>query len=826
MKNGLDALFHPLFLDVRFSGELNLYKPIQIDRDSSDCPIQNRRDRQFDVQHIRLDLTINEQQKEISGCATITLKPFLHSLTDITLDAAALNIRSVSLGGQTLDFETLPKTLVITLDRPYTCDESLTLAISYSAKPQKGMFFIEPDKDYPNKPSQVWTQGQPDDSSYWFPCFNEPADKCSSEMVVTVNSKYMAISNGKLVEVSEDKAHNTKTFHWRQEKPHASYLFSLVVGEYEEVQEEVEGCQLRYFVYKGHKEQISKIYGRTPAMLKLFAEKFGTSYPFDKYSQVLVADFTFQGMENTSATTLTDILLEWALTKPATAQDISHDELIAHELAHQWWGDLVTCKSWAHNWLNEGFATYSEVLWQEHALGTDGAAVYRMQDCNLYWRQDLAESRRPIVTDRYHYSVELFDRHAYQKGALVLHMLRQELGEAAFFKGIQYYLQKHALGVVETHDLKVALEEVTGRQLDSFFQQWVYRAGYPEFKVTSNWDRTQQILHLHVAQTQQVDSQTPLFRIPINIEITTAEGVRNCQILIDRAEADYYFPLSSKPLMVIFDKGEHVLKTLEFSKSKEEYLYQLKNDSSVLGRIRAARELSAFEDDQVIDSLQDRLLTDPAWAVGVAAAATLGEFKNLRARQALEQGYKKSRHAYIRRACVWGLGHQQVDDQLIDLLRQVIDTDDSDFVVAIALQALANTKSERAYDLLVSALARESYRDVIRAATFTGLAHLKDKRAIELAIQHSKYGRPVPVRDAAIRFLGDMGKGEEKAFERLMELLTDASWRARFMTVRALGKLQDKRTINTLKNIEQTEVIDHIKSLAHGIRLGLEAQAK
>ncbi len=754
------------------------------------------------------------------------MRPFLDGLREVELDAAGLAVREISNGKHKLAFETYPEKLIINLDRAYQSDESLTLKIAYDARPKKGMFFIEPDEGYPNRPRQVWTQGQPDDSAHWFPCFNAPGDKYSSELRVTVNNKYTALSNGRLIEVNEDRKRSCKTFHWRQDEPHASYLFSLIIGEFEEAHAKADALDLIYYIYKGHKDKVERIFGRTPQMVNLFCQRFGHAYPFAKYSQAIVSEFTFGGMENTSATTLTDWVLDWALAKESAARDINYDDLIAHELAHQWWGNLATCKSWQHNWLNEGFATYSEILWQEHALGKDEADFFRLQDYNQYLRQDLGESRRPVVDDRYAYPIELFDRHAYEKGALIVHMLRHMLGDEAFFKATKHYLHKHAFKNVETHDLRIAFEEATGQPLDRFFQQWLYRAGYPEFAVSAHWDRAQKLLRLNVRQQQQVDGETPLFHVPVDIEITTANEKRLTRIMVERAEADYYFPLDSKPLMVIFDKGDHILKTLRFDKSKEEHLYQLKHDSEALGRARAARELASYDDDQIVDALAAALLTDPFWGVSVAAASALGEIKSARARAALAQGYQQSKVARVRRAAIWGLGNCSPDDELIDLLRNVVERDDSDFVVAAALQAIANTKSERAFDLLIEALNRDSYREAIRSSAFIGLVNLKDKRAIPHALAFTEYGRPAQARDAAIRALGELGKGDDKVYDRILELLKDPSWRTRVNAIKALGKLNDKRAIARLKEIEQTEYLDHIKSAARGIYRSLAAQSE
>lgn len=823
LKIGIDALFHPVFLELRYSGEMNLYKPFQLEQEPYDAPTRTPRSRKFDIEQLSLDLHIDEEQRSIMGTATIQLKPLLNDLQEVELDAVGLEISRVTFGKEALTFETYPEKLLITLPRAYKNSETISLVINYSARPRKGLFFIAPDKGYPKRPHQVWSQNQPDDSAHWFPCFNYPGDKYRSELRATVKDRFFVISNGKLLKVNEDRAKHTKTYHWQLDVEHSSYLTSLIVGEFHESREKVGETELAYYIYKDHPDKSEKIFGRTPEMLRFFQEKFGYPYPYPKYSQAIVCEFTFGGMENTSATTLTDVVLDWACGDDRTTRDLTFDDLISHELAHQWWGDLVTCKNWHHVWLNEGFASYAEVLWREHAWGKEETAYYRIQDYNEYLRQDLGEARHPLVNDRYHYSVELFDRHAYQKGSLVIHMLRKQMGDEAFFAGLKHYLHKHAFKVVETHDLKIALEEATGQQLDTFFYQWLYRAGFPEFEVTSRWNREQHLLHLSVKQVQKIDEHTPLFQVPVEIEITTAHEKRAFKLFIDRKEADYYFPLSEKPLMVVFDKGDHILKTLNFKKSKEELIYQLKHDEEVAGRMRAARELTSFDDETSIAALQGVLLSETFWGVGVAVAIALGEMKHHRAKEALMAGYRASKQGRVRRACIWGLGNYPADTEMLALLRQAAEKDESDYVAATAYQAIAHTKSEQAADLLLAALSRDSFREVIRAAAFVGLTALKDKRAIEHALKLSEYGKHPSVRDAAIRTLGEFGKENEKCYHQLTELLKDNSWRVRSQTLKALGKTENKAAIPLLKAAEEHEALDSLKSVARAAYHGLEA---
>ena len=828
MARHTDALFHPAFLDPRWTAALDPYDetppPVQ---KPTEAPARETRSRDFDIHHIRIKLDIDPAEAFIEGTATITFAPFRDGLERLEFDAAELNVSEVRRGSHLLEFESFAEKLVVWPDTQLRRGKSIELRISYSARPRRGLYFVAPDEDYPNKPLQVWSQGESEDNHAWFPCTDAPNERQTTEAIITVPERFTVLSNGKLVSEKRDAKRARRTFHWRQDEPHPAYLVSIVIGEFEEIKART-GTHLpvTYYTYPGTERDARRLFGKTPEMIRHFSKLFGYEYPYPKYAQVVVDDFVFGAMENTSVTTCTDRCLHDATTE----LDFNYHDIVAHELAHQWWGDLLTPKSWKHTWLKESFATYAEALWLEHVKGETEARFNLIQDANVYLMEDRDRYRRPIVYDQYDFSVEIYDRHTYQKGGIVLGMLRYVLGTEDFFRTLAHFAHKHEWQSVETNDFKVAIEEVTGQNLDWFFDEWLDGRGYPEFEVSHQYDVTGKSLRVSVHQVQEREDGTPLFRMPVEIEVIGKNRAHTFRVEVAQAEHEFHFALDERPIIVLFDGGERILKTLRHDKSKQELLSQLRRATGFTARMRAARDLEAFRDAETVENLRRALLQDSFGAVRMAAAIALSGIRTDEARQALIAGLKKNEEARVRRAVCWSLGRFRKDKAAITALSRAVQTDASYFVAAFAMRALAYAAGCDAYETLLGGLGRDSYQDVLRATVFDALAIAKDRRAVALALDHTAYGVAPPVRVAATMALGTLGKEHpderETVYHRLVELLEDKAFRLRVAAVKALGVLADERAIAPLRAVEQREVIDVIKSAARGVIRTLEEKSK
>ncbi len=523
--------------------------------------------RAYDVQHYVIRTSFDVPHKTVIGEVEVTLKPLSAGLKAFELDAANMKVERVSLAsGAVLSSIIRDDKLLITLDRVYEPADSITVRIKYRAHPEHGLYFVSSSReDGYRRPAQIYTQGEPEDNHQWFPCYDFPDDKATSEQYITTGANELAIANGKLVETTSN-ADGTRTFHWLMDQPHSTYLISLVVGDYAKLTDSYKNIPLEYYTYRGTERQARLVFSSTPEMIDLFSRVLKYDFPYDKYAQTIVGNFIFGGMENITATTFADTEILYADSSIPGASGV---DLVSHELAHSWFGDLVTCRDWSHLWLNEGFATFMEAIYREHLDGRAGYLDSLQADAKEYFNEDPSHKRHPLVNTRYPLSMELFDSTTYKKGALVIHMLRETVGDEIFWKALNVYLNEFKYRNVETRDLQRVFERVSGQQLEWFFDQWVYKAGYPELRVRSSYNATQQQLTLTVTQTQKPDSNTPIvFRLPVELEILTASGSRTEHIEINQRTQSFTFKLDRSPGLITFDKGARLLKKLDFPQSR------------------------------------------------------------------------------------------------------------------------------------------------------------------------------------------------------------------------------------------------------------------
>jgi len=793
--------------------------------------VQNlTRNRTFDVQHIKLNVKFDEPKKMVIGEVTTKIVPFSDRFTSFDLDAVSqsgMNISKVTLAnGKELSYTVNPGKLTIKLDKVYTLKDTITFTVAYTCTPKKGVYFIQPDSAHPDKPNQIWSQGEMEDNRYWFPCYDFPNDKATSETIITVKDSYFALSNGRLLSVQKDKKNKTKTYHWLMDKPHPSYAIMIAAGEYAEIKDSYKKIPVYYYVYKGQENIAKTTFGRTPDMIKFYSEKIGYEYPWDKYAQIIIKDFMYGGMENTTATTLTDHLMvdaRMVLDADGATESVA---TIAHELAHQWWGDLLTCKDWSHAWLNESFASYFQKLYTEYAFGLDESRYEMMQSLSQYLQADEAGLKEPIVSSKFVHEFLQGAPLVYQKGELVLNMLRHLLGDDLWWKAINYYAHRNQFMSVETHDFKRAIEEATGQNLWWFFDEWVYKVGHPQFEVSSAWNDSAKVLRLLIKQVQKVDERTPVFRMPVDVEFALPSGKVLKTVQIDSSTQEFSFPLASKPLMVLFDKGNYIIKTLKFPKSNDEYLYQLKHDDDVVGRIQAIRAIKdSTHDDAVFAALKDVLMNDTFSGVRKEAADALSKFKGEKVTEALIKAYQTDKSARVRASAIRGLSDVR-SEKVAELLKTAIKTDSSYAVVTASLLAIPDVDSAGAFDVLASAMTVDSFNDVIRSAALMGLKELRDPRALKYAIEYSKFDKPQNLRVAAVTLLSSLGSNNPDVIDHLIMLLKDSNTFIRRTAVRMLGESGNPKALEPLKELQKTEQSTLVKSALKRAIEELEAGQK
>src|SRR5499433_1882730 len=768
-------------------------------------------DRPCDIVHIALTLQLDIAQQSLRGTCATTVRAVQEAVPGLTLDAVDLQIVEVrQAGGAALPYDYDGQRLRVTFPEPLHYDAPATVEVDYGVtKPRLGLYFITPDAAYLHKPVQVWSQCQDEDARYWFPCFDAPNEKATTEMIVTVPQPYFVLSNGTLLSTTRDEAAGTITYHWLQDQPHSTYLMTLVVGEFSERTEMVDGIPVQWYVTPGREDDGQRSFGDTSEMVRFFSQQLGVPYPWNKYAQIAVSDFVFGGMENTTATTQTDLTLHDARAH----LDFSSNGLVAHELAHQWFGNLLTCKHWSHAWLNEGFATYFDALFHEHHQGTDEFRYYMHQNAKGYFREDGEEYRRPIVTNVYTEPIDLFDHHLYEKGSLVLHMLRYLLGDHDFWRSMTQYVTANRHQVVETVDLERAIEVATGRNLQAFFQQWVYKGGHPEYQVEFTWDDATRMATVTVRQQQhsgiELGVETPLFDMPVTLLFALPEGEQRFTLRIHEQLHTFNIALAAKPRWLSFDPGNWILKKLQLKVPKDMLITQLQYDPDVMGRIYAAEALGEVGSLEAVGSLRHALEHDSFWGVQAEIARILGKIHTPAALEALLANTQLP-HPKARRAVTAALGEFKDERAAVALSEIVQAGDASYFVEAEAAAALGKTRRDSALAVLQQAVQKSSWNETIRNGVFRGLADLRDDRAMPLLQEFTTYGQPQLARSAAIRALGTLGGEKDPTpttiVETLTTLLDEEHFRTRMAVLDALEALHSPKTLPALERLRARDL--------------------
>ncbi|MEM9548195.1 MAG: M1 family metallopeptidase [Bacteroidota bacterium] len=574
-------------------------------------------ERRYDLLHTKLELSFDWEKQHVLGKASLELTPLFYPIDEVVLDAKQFIIHSIRLNpeGQELAYDYDDFQLIIDLGREFKKGEEILLFIDYTAQPNegpesgsaaitsdKGLFFINPTNENPNKPRQIWTQGETEHNSKWFPTFDKPNERCTQEIYLTVEENLETLSNGELVS-SEINGDGTKTDYWLMDKPHTPYLFMLMVGNFVRVQDSWNGKQLEYIVYPEYESSAKKIFDHTPEMLTFFSDLLDYPYPWNKYSQVIAEDFVSGAMENTTAV----VFGKFVQKTERELIDNENDQIVAHEMFHHWYGNLVTCESWANLTLNEGFGNYSEYLWYEHKYGKDAADAVRISEMEGYLFMADQTGTHPLIDFEYENKEDMFDAHSYNKGGLVLHMLRNVIGDDAFFTSMRKFLKDHEYTAVEIADLRLTFEEVTGMDLNWFFNQWFMDKGHPIMDIS--YDYKEGKVLIYATQTQDEESHRPIFVLPLEAAVYAQDGsVTYHDVVVDaRKDTIVIEGVNEQPLVTVLDGRAVLLGEISEDRTPDEWAALIKYSPNHFDKRNALIYLTNTEE---IMSLTEQLLND------------------------------------------------------------------------------------------------------------------------------------------------------------------------------------------------------------------------
>ena len=673
-------------------------------------PLQSERSRDYDAIHYRIALNVDLEKKMLTGENRLTLSPLNDNFEKCVLDASYLFVEKVINGdGKNLTFEQNNDQVIISLGRKYNHEDTLELSVEYSlTKPAPGIKFIDATG---TNPLMVSTDCFPNKARHWIPCYDYPNDKVTAELIVTVDKKYKVLSNGRLIGVKENDTEGTVTYHWNQELPHSTYLINLSIADYSVLKDSLGTLPINYWVYKGLETDAKTTFRKTPYMINFFNNLYNYPYPWAKYDQVITS-YMGGGAEATSAT----ILGEGIVMDTLAEKDFSREVVIAHEIAHQWWGDLITLRSWEHTWLNESFGTYSDYLYTRFDKGEDAGAFDLLNKKNQYLNEAHNRYMRPIVFNRYNDPGDNFDSHTYPKGACMLHLLRYILGDDAFFRTLSAFLHQNEFKPVDTHDFMKTIKEVTGKNMDWFFDQYIYSPGHPVFEVTKIWDETKKALKVTIVQKQDSIPGVPVYTIPVNFGFVV-DGKKIVQeVWLKNKTETFDFEFAAQPLLIRFDEGNYLLKELTFKKSLPELLYQAENDD-MIGRLTAVNELRTFSSDKSTLTLWTRIaIHDAFWAVRQAALENTGKYPGEKSAELFKLCLKDI-NSKVRLSAIRLLGDLK-DPKMIKLFVNMFKSDESYAVKAESLRSIGKCGGKQQLTFLKAAQSERSYRNVVgRAAT-------------------------------------------------------------------------------------------------------------
>ncbi|MEC8024362.1 MAG: M1 family aminopeptidase [Myxococcota bacterium] len=756
--------------------------------------------RPFLLQHLHLEGALDPNHPVFTAVATITGTVIRENLHQITLDCRALDIDTVWLHGQEqpIAFDHDGEHLVIGLPQAASRLDVVTLSVKYRVdEPAMGLYFVGPTEAAPSRLPHIWSQNQDDDAPFWIPCIEDPGMKFTTSASITVPEGLTALSNGVLAS-SEKTLDGAVVWRWQQTTPIPVYLFAVVVGPFIETRDESEGVEIVWYCLPGREESARRAFGKTRQMVDFFEEFLGVPYPYARYAQVAVSEFVFGGMENATLTVITERALPSARAYP----EYTADGLVAHELAHQWFGDLVTCREWAHAWLNEGFATYMDMVFREHDLGRDEFHFAMLRLARGYYAE-AARYQRPLVSRLYEAPLDLFDRHLYHKGAWVLHMLRARLGDDAFRRALRIYLTRFSHNQAETHDFRRAVEDATGERLTAFFECWVWSAGHPNIKWRTRKDGSDLVISAKTDERWNLDIPAQAL-LPngekVQCVVRTRNGygegrLRNAALATYACLDSDYSVLGRFTPELPVKQLERVLKGAGVSVSR-------KVDMAVaLGKKRTAASVRV---------LSECLRSDAFWGLRAETARALGVSGSVDAVQALVDMAALETHPKVRCAILQALGTCRGSTSAAAVLQGIAESGDpSVFVESAAIRGVGKLGTTGASGILTEALNRESFNDMVKVAALSGLGELGDTDSVEHLVRYTNSDQTTLVRAGAVRALAEIARHRPEVRHRIWDvycaLIAEPSQALRFSLVSAAGRIDDLQSVGFLNRIAEIE---------------------
>jgi aminopeptidase N len=687
-----------------------------------------------DLIHTKLEVNFDWANSRMNGIATITAKPHFYASDSLILDAKGMEIKQVQIGSKDVQYTYDDAFLKIKLDKSYTRTDKYTVVINYVGKPDerttggsaaitsdKGLYFINPKGEDKNKMPQIWTQGETEASSVWFPTIDAPNAKTTQEIYITVEDKFATLSNGRLV-ASKKNTDGTRTDHWKQDLPHAPYLFMMGIGEFKVVKDfytrqDGSKMEVNYYVEPEWEGSARAIFGETPKMIEFFSKKLGVEYPWDKYHQIVVRDYVSGAMENTGAV----IFGDYAYKTDRELLDGNDQSTIAHELFHHWFGDLVTCESWSNLPLNESFANYSQYLWDEHHFGLDEADYQAEMEADGYYQSSQMSGYHDLIWFDYDDKEQMFDGHSYNKGGRILHMLRNYLGDEAFFEGMRNYLTTNKFKPAEFHQLRLAFEEVSGEDLNWFFDQWFLGSGHPVLEFKQEVEPGTSNVSLTVKQNQNLDL-SPIFKLPMSVAIYDSNGKHTHKITVDSLEQRFVFPFSGTLKCVIFDEQQMLLAKVREEKPLDQSIFQYYNNNRYRSRFSALMNGTKGKSANVQQLILDAL-SDPFWNIRLTAIEKCVklEAENKTKGLAIIKGMAlNDANSQVRTSAINFLANNAATTEGEAVFIERIEKDQSYMVVSAALRSLGKTNPNKALELAKKLEAEKSSKMVAGVAQLYG----------------------------------------------------------------------------------------------------------